>query len=250
MTANSLPRRLLSAAPGLKRAIREARRILAGEPRILPGSLEMPELAALIGRSDPLILEIGANDGTSTLALLETFDGARVYSFEPDPRARKRFTERVRDPRVHLLDFAIGNIDGVTTFFASGGTPPPDWQMNMPGGWDLSGSIRKPKEHLQLHPWCKFEQSFEVPVRKLDTWSHAEGIGPIDLIWADVQGAESDLIQGGVQTLRRTRFLYTEYSDRELYDGQIDLRRLRRLLPGFSVVRRYAGDVLLQNRQF
>lgn len=68
----------------------------------------------------------------------------------------------------------------------------------------------------------------------------------------DVQGAESDVIAGGQKTLGRTRFIYTEYSDRELYEGQLSLRSILDLLPAFEVVTLYPreieGDVLLRNK--
>ena len=73
-------------------------------------------------------------------------------------------------------------------------------------------------------------------------------MGAIDLIWADVQGAEGDLIEGGRQALARTRYFYTEYDDQELYEGQIPLAKLLSLLPEFEIVPRYRWDVLLRNR--
>ena len=70
----------------------------------------------------------------------------------------------------------------------------------------------------------------------------------IDFIWADVQGAEGDMIRGGQRALAKTRFLYTEYCNRELYEGQLSLRQMLGLLPEFEVVRRFPNDVLLENR--
>jgi hypothetical protein len=114
----------------------------------------------------------------------------------------------------------------------------------------LSGSIRKPKEHLDVYPWCKFESKIVVKTRTLDSWAREEGVGVIDLIWADVQGAEADLIAGGKEALRRTRYFYTEYSNAELYEGQANLKQLLRLLPDFHVVHRYENDILLRNVRF
>ena len=65
----------------------------------------------------------------------------------------------------------------------------------------------------------------------------------VDFIWADVQGAEADLVLGGRETLKRTRFFYTEYSNRELYEGQADLGQLLAMLPDFELVHRYQGEV-------
>lgn len=39
----------------------------------------------------------------------------------------------------------------------------------------------------------------------------------------------------------------TEYCDRELYEGQVPLKRLLKMLPGWRLVRQYEWDVLLEN---
>lgn len=207
------------------------------------GALDPQELRRLIGRSDPVILDIGCNDGTHTAMFLDLFDRARVYSFEPDPRARRRYQTVVNDPRAQLFATAVGAVDGVTSFYPSDGAPAAEWAERMPEGWDCSGSIRKPKQHLEVHPWCRFGEEIEVEVTRLDSWAIKQGITGVDFIWADVQGAEADLIEGARDTLRHTRFLYTEYSNRELYEGQSDLDRLLGMLPDFRVVHRYQGDV-------
>ena len=74
----------------------------------------------------------------------------------------------------------------------------------------------------------------------------------VDLLWADVQGAEVDLIEGGRETLARTSYLYTEYSNAELYAGQINLEEILARLPGWRVVQNFPttedyADVLLEN---
>ena len=46
-----------------------------------------------------------------------------------------------------------------------------------------------------------------------------------------------------------TRFVYTEYSNRELYDGQHNLSDLRNELRDFRVLVRYPNDVLLWNQK-
>lgn len=88
-----------------------------------------------------------------------------------------------------------------------------------------------------------------VTTTTLDCWCSEHGIEVVDFIWMDVQGAEADVFKGGPATLSRTRFLYTEYADRELYEGQLDLRRLLKTLRGFRILTRYPGDVLLANRR-
>jgi hypothetical protein len=85
-------------------------------------------------------------------------------------------------------------------------------------------------------------------VRGLDSWASEQGITKVDLIWADMQGAEGDLVAGGSETLAQTRYLYTEYSDEEWYEGQPTLARLVDMLPNFWILRRYRWDVLFENK--
>jgi hypothetical protein len=83
----------------------------------------------------------------------------------------------------------------------------------------------------------------------LDTWAERHGVSKADFIWADVQGAESDLVDGAASFLKSSRYLYTEYSNDEWYEGQITLAELLEKLPYFELVTRYPMDVLLENKK-
>ena len=218
---------------------------LKGEPPVTESSITKEFIYQLVSKPDPTILEIGCNDGTNTLWFLEIFDFPKIFCFEPDPRAASRFKHKIGSrPEVSLYEFAMSNKDGKETFHMSSG----EENETMPEGWDYSGSIRKPKNHLKVHPWCKFEKSIIVKTKTLDTWCKEKGIGRIDFIWMDVQGAEIDVIRGGRNALKNTRYLYTEYSNKELYEGQLALKQLLKELSEFEVVVRYPDDILLKNK--
>jgi len=218
---------------------------LKGEPPVIESSITKEFICQLVSRPDPTILEIGCNDGSNTLWFLEIFDSPKIFCFEPDPRAASRFKRKIGNrPEVSFYECAISNKDGKETFYMSSG------QENemMPEGWDYSGSIRKPKNHLVVHPWCKFEKNIVVKTKTLDTWCREREIDRIDFIWMDVQGAEIDVIRGGRNALRNTRYLYTEYNNKELYEGQLSLKQLLKELAEFEVVVRYPDDILLRNK--
>jgi hypothetical protein len=65
-----------------------------------------------------------------------------------------------------------------------------------------------------------------------------------------VQGAEEQLIKGGLETLSKTRYFYTEYSDRELYENQINLKAIQSLIPDFKFICFYASNVLFKNSRY
>jgi len=241
---------MLDRTPAVKRLLKRTLGAIRGDIPVTEGDLNPSNIPGMVAKADPVILEIGSNDGTHTNRFLKLLPQAHIYCFEPDARAQQRFAMNVRSDRVRLYPFALGAADGMAKFFSSNGAPSKEWAERLPDGWDLSGSIRAPKEHKELHPWCEFDDSKTVQVRSLDSWAAQEGLGDVDFIWADVQGAEADLIKGGLHTLERTRYFYTEYSNQELYEGQVNLKALLRMLPDFKVIRRYRDDVLLGNRRY
>lgn len=209
--------------------------------------LDDATIVRLVGRPDPVILDVGCNDGEHTRRFLRLFPKGRVHAFEPDPRPRERFERTVRNARAKLWPLAIAAQDGEAEFHMSSGE-------HAPGGptkhaWDQSGSLRQPRKHRDIFPQVKFETTLRVRTMRLDTFAREQKLRRVDFLWADVQGAESDLIAGAQETLKMTRFLHTEYSNVELYAGQLGLAQLLELLPDFEVVRRFPLDALLRNRR-
>lgn len=212
---------------------------------ISPGVLTGVEIRNLLGKESPVILDIGANCGQTTAELLKVMPGATIFAFEPDPRAIAKFRRNISHPRVQLQECAVGAENGTISFHQSSGA---EHLAEYADGWDQSGSIRKPRSHLQVWPWVKFDKQIEVPIVRLDDWAKQHGIKSVDFIWADVQGAESDLIEGASGILSATRYFYTEYSNSEWYEGQVTLPGLVQMLPDFELLRRYPMDVLFRNR--
>lgn len=190
---------------------------------ITPGALTAAEIRQLVGRDDPVIIEVGANCGQTTVELLKAMPSATIFAFEPDPRAIAKFRDAIENPNVHLIECAIGAMNGRIRFHQSSGA---EHLAEYREGWDQSGSIRRPNSHLKVWPWVRFEKEITVPIMTLDTWSEKYQISQADFIWADVQGAESDLVDGATRFLRSSRYFYTEYSNDEWYEGQITLAEL------------------------
>jgi 2-O-methyltransferase len=213
---------------------------------ITPGALTAPEIRQRVGKDDPVIIEVGANRGQTTAELLRVMPQVTIYAFEPDPRAIAKFRNAITSKNVHLHECAIGSVNGTISFHQSSGV---EHLAEYSEGWDQSGSIRRPNTHLKIWPTVKFEKEITVPIMTLDAWSEQHRVGSVDFIWADVQGAEGDLVEGAARLLRSTRYLYTEYSNDEWYEGQITLDDLLGMLPDFELVRRYPMDALFENKR-
>jgi 2-O-methyltransferase len=235
-------------SPSVKGPIRE----ILNRAGLMTTRLTHETIATLVSKPNPIILEIGCNDGSDTLAFLRVMPEAKICCFEPDPRAIARFKKHLGTElnKVKLFEIAISDRTGTIDFHTSGGNDLPEgWNPgDLIDGWDQSGSIHRPKNHLKEYPWVKFEKIITVGTRGLDDWCAENGVHQVDFIWMDVQGAEGEVITGASNILRNTRFLYTEYSDKETYEGQPSLKGLLARLPSFEIIARYPQDVLLRNR--
>lgn len=233
---------------------RRLRRDLFATPaRFLPISRGRLDIKSLFENplDKHLIFEIGSSDGQDTLRMLEEFPRATVHCFEIDERAVKEWQMTIREPRAQLHLSLVGKSSGVTDFYESYGTPPGALASEYPEGWHFSGSTRRPLEHTEKYPWVKFRKRRRLPVVTLDDFCKSNEISPdieIGLIWMDVQGAEGDVLAGAARTIAQTRFVYAEYSTRELYEGQPTLKRLCELLPGFKIAKIWPDDVLFENQ--
>jgi 2-O-methyltransferase len=213
-----------------------------------PRPIAMDEIRALVSRDDPVILEIGCNDGTDTAAFLAEFPSCEIHCFECDPRPIQQFRTRILDPRCHLHELAVADSDGTATLHMSGGTRTGVYKQD----WDLSSSLLAPKEHLRRYPWITFDCEQPVRTVRLDTWA-AEHIPDrtIDFIWLDVQGAEHLVISGGHEAFARTRFCLFEFYDVEMYAGQKQLADLLNELSTYRVVATYEDyNALARNHHF
>lgn len=188
------------------------------------------EVEACLGFLPPDIdayvaLDIGANAGDWTSALLKRSDKAMVYSFEPSLHAYTTLASRFHgDPRQISVPLAIGSKPGPATLWADR------------SGSGLGSLVQRNLAHLSLD----FDHSESIEVDSLDNWCAKSGVQPT-LIKLDVEGYELEVIKGGSETLRDVRVLQFEFGGcnidsrvffRDLYAALMDLRfNLARITP-------------------
>ena len=179
--------------------------------------LSKREIFSLLKKHNPLILEIGCNDGQDSQEFLQQFAKCELNCFECDPRPIAKFKAKGFDPRAKLHEVALADNNGVMTLHMSGGTT----KGASMADWDMSNSLLPPDRHLINHPWCTFDRVCNVSTRRLDDW--AQEFIPnrtIDFVWMDVQQAECLVFAGGQKTfLEKTQWIYTEFSTESEYVG-------------------------------
>jgi FkbM family methyltransferase len=143
---------------------------------------------------------------------------------------------------------AIGSIDGGVLLYLSTGKSEDGFI------YDCASSIRKPKDVNKDFPLVKFERDpVSVQCVRLDSFCREVDIQEIDLLFADIQGAEKDLIIGAGEMLKKIKFIYLEKSNTtEWYEGQWLVDDLKKYLSeqGFAVFKDFTFDILFYNTNY
>lgn len=197
-----------------------------------------------------VLVEIGCNIGEDTEKFRKLHPNARIVCFEPDPRNIKVLNDKNLNDIAEVYPYAVSNVNSKMTFYQSSGDVKSRDPTNIfaDKDWSLSSSLKKPTGHLEAHTWITFNNTVEVDCVRLDDFDPLKNT-IIDFMWVDVQGAEDLVYSGAKETLSRTRYLYTEYSNTELYENQLNLEKILKLLgDNWEVLHLFPNDVLLKNK--
>jgi FkbM family methyltransferase len=164
----------------------------------------------LLGRkSDPLLFDVGANVGQTTLAMLHAFATPRIRAFEPSPATAATLRRAVAHrSEVVVESLALGDVVGTLPFHVTR-----DYSVN----------------DSLLRPYSDDGGSVvEVPVETVDSYCAQHGLDVIDLLKIDAQGYDVHVLRGarGLLERRQIRLYCCEANFENLYDGQATLREI------------------------
>lgn len=144
----------------------------------------------LLGRPAKCVLDVGANQGEWTAALLSHHADAQVHAFEPQPVcARKLREDHSSRPNVHIRENAVS--DSVAT---------------IPLFFDREGSgLASLSQRNVGYMGIDFSKSVPVQTVVLDDYLLAEVRDRIDVLKVDVEGHEMAVFRGLRKTLEGDR---------------------------------------------
>jgi FkbM family methyltransferase len=191
----------------------------------------------------PIFFELGAYGGEDSEMMRAACKDSHHLNVivEPDHRNMEIIRKYRRGTRTLLVEAAIADYTGQIPFYGS-------VDERCEGGRSGSGSIRHPDPHQRIFPEIRFplDKANLLPCMSLDHLFLSVGVPYIDLLWVDIQGAERDMIAGGGLALSKTRYLFIEAEQTELYEGQALREELLSLLPGFKVIQELDYNLLLE----
>lgn len=182
--------------------------ILANRTWVLEPEIKLlPHLAKPGG----LALDVGANKGVYLTHMSRHF--GRVMAFEPNPELAL-YLERAAPKNAEVIGAALSSAEGTAV-------------LSMPKRMNELGSLTVKADATEV-------DTYKVPLRTLDSFK----LSGVDLIKIDVEGHEHDMLEGAVETIRRSRpAILVEVEERHRAGG---VAAIQSLLEGLG----YAGFFL------
>lgn len=160
-----------------------------------------------------VVVDIGANEGSFTNALVTLVPSARVIAVEPAPEPLARLRERfAANPNVTVVGKAMASEVGTAALHLT--------------AHDHNSSLHRPREEMKTlyeDPGWGVVRDVSVETTSLDALVPDETISAIKL---DVQGAELDVLRGAGEALERTQAVLMEVTFVSHYEGDADFQRL------------------------
>jgi|SRR5215469_12303097 len=172
----------------------------------------------LLGGNAKVIFDGGANQGQTTITYQKLFPDAKIYSFEPSPKLFAELNENCRGENIVPLQLALSEKKETVRFFE----------------YDLSGYNSFEKCTVDV-PTVTAEIFVETTT--IDDFCAANGIGAIDILKLDVQGAEMKALSGAKRMLKesRVRLVFAEVHFSAIYENQCFYHEIAAFLRDFSL---------------
>ena len=194
------------------------------------------------------ILEAGIYDGSDTRFFADFFTEGEIYGFEPVPSLFHKASKILENKNnVEIYNKALSDKTGSSKIYLS----------DRFGAVAGSSSLLSPKDHLKMHPQITFKEVINIETINLDEWFKSKNLETIDFMWLDMQGYEPKVLKSALNTLSKTKYLFTEVSLIETYDNVTLYPEYKKFLSenGFEIIEeelpwKDMGNVLLKNKNY
>jgi FkbM family methyltransferase len=171
-----------------------------------------------------ILLDVGANDGSASLAVRKVVPGCEVHAFEANPHIHAKHLERLQAQGVRYWNLAVTDCVGHATLYA-----PLTLSRAYIRGEVVPASILEGEDTGKTSLLRRNEEAtyaeFKVEATTLDAfadthlqdWRHRN-----IFLWVDAEGAADRVLVGAKRLLARTRVIFLETEGFDFWKDQAD----------------------------
>jgi FkbM family methyltransferase len=190
-------------------------------------------LPKLVGQAPPFFVDVGANIGNYSIALLKAFPLCSVVAIEPQPTVFDKLTLNLAKwSNAKVLNIGVGSASAELELF------------NYAEGEHTEHASIYKEVFTSLRP--SEVRRISIPIEPLDAIVERLGFqGQIDLLKIDTEGHEFEVLKGCERLLsqRRIASIQLEFNDVNCISG-VFLRDMRKLLHDFRIYRLLPNGLL------
>jgi FkbM family methyltransferase len=188
------------------------------------------EILKHLSKSNPItFFDIGANAGHFSLSISGEYQIEKGIIIEPISKLIPSLKKKFPDKKIfQIINVAVSDSNSETDFYIH-------------NELDYVSSLLKIHNKIDELSALNIEEapSTKIQTLTLDYIFKQQQLKQVDLIKIDVQGAEHLVLKGGVETLKNTKLVYTEFSFKPLYEQSSIFKDLYEFL--------YVNDFVLVN---
>ena len=169
-------------------------------------------------KKNPIIIDVGANEGQSIKRFSLIFNNCVIHSFEPITRCFDQMVKDFPDKRFIKNNYALSDKNTNKIFFINKHSV-------------TSSFNRINKNYVKLYE-NKTKDNIKVKTLTLDTYIDVNKIKKIDILKIDTQGHELNVLKGSEKSLKKNmiNFIEVEIILCDYYVKKINLYEIDRIM--------------------
>lgn len=182
-------------------------------------------------KDNPVVLDVGANNGGYSRDIVAINPSATVFAFEPHPLTFERLVSNIEAHRnIRPFNYAVGDKPGRQTLY----------DRCSEGGTMHASIFRKVIEDIH-----KVQSSAsEVNVITLDEFIEGKGLTRVDLLKIDTEGYELNVLKGCLRAIRSgtVKAIQFEFNEMNVV-SRVFFKDFIEMLPQYQFHRMLPGDL-------
>jgi FkbM family methyltransferase len=182
-------------------------------------------------KDNPVVLDVGANDGGYSRDIVAINPSATVFAFEPHPLTFERLVSNIEAHKnIRPFNYAVGDRPGGQILY----------DRRSESGTAHASIFREVIEDIHMAQSSKFE----VNVITLDEFIEEQRLARVDLLKIDTEGYELNVLKGGVKAIRSGIFKAIQFEFNEMnVVSRVFFKDFMEVLPQYQFYRMLSGGL-------